>query len=105
MKRIEAIIKPFTVEALRTALASSGFGVQRVLQVEEFGRDSIQETVSGTEYSIDSDPRLLLLLFVEDSRVDEVIHIIQTNASTDNRGDGRIFVSPVDRMAAVTGSE
>ena len=105
MKRIEAFVKPFTVEPLRMALAEAGFGVQRMLQVEEFGRDSIQESISGTEYSIDSKPRLMLLLYVEDNRVDEVIHIIQTNASTDNPGDGRIMISTVDRVAAVTGSE
>ncbi|MCB1172716.1 MAG: P-II family nitrogen regulator [Leptospiraceae bacterium] len=105
MKRLEAYIKPFTVEALRQALAESGFGVQRLLQVEEFSQDPYQEVVSGTEYSIETRPRLLMIMYIEDSRVDEVIRIIQTNASTDHSGDGRIFISTVDRIATVAGSE
>lgn len=105
MKRIEAFVKPFTFESIRQALSNAGFGVQRILQVEEFGRESIQESFSGTEYSIESKPRLMLLMYVEDKRVDEVIHIIQTNARTDHPGDGRIMISTLDRVAAVTGSE
>lgn len=101
MKRIEAYIKPFRMEELRVKLADLNVGVIRTLPVQELNRPKYQEIYRGTEYEVDDEPRILVILLVDDSQEDQVVKTIQSVASTGNAGDGLILVMPVHRVAPV----
>ena len=106
MKKIEAYLKPFRVAEVRNALAEAGFGVLRVLKAEELRpSDTYTEVVQGMEYEIDVVPRALLVLLVDDDRVDDVVRLIQSCGKTDHDGDGRILISTIERSCSVDPAE
>jgi nitrogen regulatory protein P-II 2 len=105
-----AIIKPFKLEDVRTAL--SGVGVQglTVSEVKGYGRQKGQtEVYRGAEYAVNFVPKVKLEVAVDDALADRVIEAIRETANTGRIGDGKIFVIDIDHVVRIrtgeTGSE
>jgi nitrogen regulatory protein P-II 1 len=93
MKKIEAIIQPFMLDPVRDALHEIGVDGITVSEVRGHGRQKGHtEIYRGAEYKIDLIPKIKLELFVNGTRVEEVISIIAGTANTGKIGDGKIFV-------------
>jgi nitrogen regulatory protein P-II 1 len=107
MKRIEAIIKPFKLEDVKDALSEAGITGMTVSDVKGYGRQQgHSELYRGAEYIVDFLPKIKLDIVVEESKVDEVIELIVGAAKTGKIGDGKIFVSPIEKIIRIrTGEE
>jgi nitrogen regulatory protein PII len=107
MKLITAIIKPFKVDDVKDALKAIGIQGMTVGEVRGFGRQGGHtETYRGAEYKIDFVPKIQLELVVDDDAVDQAITAITTAAGTGKIGDGKIWVTAVDRLIRIrTGEE
>ncbi len=96
MKKIEASIKPFKMDELKSALMDAGIGDVRIFQLQEIGDRKHREFYRGAEYAVQFEPRIMFSMLVEDERVDRIVQIIQETAGTNNEGDGQILVIPVE---------
>ncbi|MFT4748158.1 MAG: nitrogen regulatory protein P-II 1 [Congregibacter sp.] len=107
MKKIEAIIKPYRLDNVREALNEAGIVGMTVTEVKGFGRQKGHaEMYRGAEYQIDFLPKLKLDIVVHEEQVDICIEIIVSTARTGNIGDGKIFVSNLERAVRIrTGEE
>ena len=107
MKLITAIIKPFKLDEVKEALKAAGVTGMTVSEVRGFGRQGgHSETYRGAEYKIDFVPKVRFEIVVEDGVVDSVIASIKAAASTGKIGDGKIWVTGVDRLVRIrTGEE
>jgi len=107
MKKIEAIIKPFKLDDVREALQEIGITGMTSTEVKGFGRQKGHtELYRGAEYVIDFLPKVKLDIVVAEEDVDRCIEVITEAARTGKIGDGKIFVSPVDRVVRIrTGEE
>lgn len=106
MKKIEAYLKPFRLQDLRTELSERPFEVLRVHQAEEIRPDAARrEIVQGVEYETDVTSRALVVLLVEDDEVDAAVQLIQRVARTDHQHDGRILITTVDQSFPVDPTE
>ena len=107
MKLITAIIKPFKLDDVKDALKAAGVAGITVGEVRGFGRQGGHtETYRGAEYKIDFVPKVQMTIVVDDSAVDTVVDTIVTAASTGKIGDGKIWVTDVDRLVRIrTGEE
>lgn len=107
MKRIEAIIKPFKLDDVREALGEIGISGMTVSEVKGFGRQKGHtELYRGAEYVVDFLPKVKLELVVNDDDVERCIEVITHSARTGKIGDGKIFVTPVERVIRIrTGEE
>jgi nitrogen regulatory protein PII len=106
MKKIDAIIKPFKLDEVREALAEVGIEGLTVTEVKGFGRQKGHtELYRGAEYVIDFLPKMKLEIVVSDKMVDIVIETIKNTAHTGKIGDGKIFVSPVEKAIRIRTSE
>jgi len=107
MKKIEAIIKPFKLEELKTALHDIGVQGMTVTEVKGFGRQKGHtEVYRGSEYTIDFVPKIKVEVVIDDSRVEDsmverVIATIIATTRTGKVGDGKIFVTPVDTAVRI----
>lgn len=107
MKLITAIVKPFKVDDVKDALKSAGVQGMTVSEVKGFGRQGGHtETYRGSEYAIDFVPKVRVELVVDDSQVDSVVDTIRTAAATGKIGDGKIWITQVERLIRIrTGEE
>ena len=107
MKLITAIVKPFKLDDVKDALKAAGVAGITVGEVRGFGRQGGHtETYRGAEYKIDFVPKVQMTIVVDDSAVDTVVDTIVTAASTGKIGDGKIWVTDVDRLVRIrTGEE
>jgi len=107
MKKIEAIIKPFKLEDVREALMEIGVTGLTATEVKGFGRQKGHtELYRGAEYVVDFIPKAKLEVVVDDDRVDVCVDAIIKAARTGKIGDGKIFITPVDRAIRIrTGEE
>ncbi len=107
MKKIEAIIKPFKLDDVREALADIDITGMTVSEVKGFGRQKGHtELYRGAEYMVDFLPKVKIELVVRTEDVDRCIEAIMNTAQTGKIGDGKIFVSPVERVIRIrTGEE
>ncbi len=107
MKKIEAIIKPYRLDDVREALDEAGIAGITVTEVKGFGRQKGHaEMYRGAEYQIDFVPKLKLDIAVHDDQVDRCVEIIVAAARTGKIGDGKIFVSSLERAVRIrTGEE
>lgn len=97
MKRIEAIIKPFRLDDVKTALQEAGLVGMTVTEVKGFGRQKGHtEIYRGSEYTVDFLPKLKVELVVPDPQVQAAVDAIIKAAKTGKIGDGKIFVSTVE---------
>jgi len=107
MKKIEAIIKPFKLDDVREALTEIGVSGMTATEVKGFGRQKGHtELYRGAEYVVDFMPKVKIELIVSDDQVESCLGAITEAARTGKIGDGKIFVSPVDRVVRIrTGEE
>ena len=107
MKLITAIVKPFKLDDVKDALTSAGVTGVTVTEVRGFGRQGGHtETYRGAEYKIDFVPKVELTVVVDDATVDAVVDAIAAAANTGKIGDGKIWVTSVDRLVRIrTGEE
>jgi nitrogen regulatory protein PII len=107
MQLITAIVKPFKIDDVKDALKAAGIQGITVSEVRGFGRQGGHtETYRGAEYKIDFVPKVRLEIVVDNSEVDRVIEAIKAAASTGKIGDGKIWVTNVERIIRIrTGEE
>jgi len=107
MKRIEAVIKPFKLEDVKDALAEAGITGMTVSDVKGYGRQQgHSELYRGAEYVVDFIPKIKLDLVVAGEDVDKTVEIIVNAAKTGKIGDGKIFVSSIEKIVRIrTGEE
>jgi nitrogen regulatory protein PII len=107
MKLVTAIIKPFKLDDVKDALKAAGITGITVEEVRGFGRQGGHtETYRGSEYKIDFVPKVSLGIVVADESVDSVVDTIVTSAATGKIGDGKIWVTDVERLVRIrTGEE
>ena len=107
MKKIEAVIKPFKLEDVKDALSQAGVTGMTVSDVKGYGRQQgHSELYRGAEYVVDFLPKIKLELIVADEDVDSTIAVIIEAAKTGKIGDGKIFVSPIEKIIRIrTGEE
>jgi nitrogen regulatory protein P-II 1 len=107
VKLITAIVKPFKIEDVRDALKAAGAQGLTVTEVRGFGRQGGHaENYRGSEYRIDFVPKIRIELVVEDDAVDGIVDTIQRSAATGKIGDGKIWVTEVERIIRIrTGEE
>jgi nitrogen regulatory protein PII len=107
MKLITAIVKPFKVDDVKDALKAIGVQGLTVSEARGFGRQGGHtETYRGAEYQIDFVPKVQLEVVADDASVDGIVDAIQSAAVTGKIGDGKIWVTSVDRLVRIrTGEE
>ena len=107
MKKIEAIIKPFKLDDVKEALVELGIAGMTVSEVKGYGRQQGHtELYRGAEYVIDFIPKIKLEIVVSADNVDSAIEAIVEGARTGKIGDGKIFVSDIEKTIRIrTGEE
>ena len=107
MKKIEAVIKPFKLEEVKEELAQAGVQGMTVCDVKGYGRQQgHSELYRGAEYVVDFLPKVKIDLIVNANDVNKVIDIISTSAKSGKIGDGKIFVSDIEKIIRIrTGEE
>ena len=106
MKKIEAIIRPFKLDEVKIALVNAGIVGMTVSEVRGFGRQKGQtERYRGSEYTVEFLQKLKVEIVVEDAQVDMVIDKIINASRTGEIGDGKIFISPVERVVRIRTGE
>lgn len=106
MKLITAIVKPFTLDDVKTSLEDAGVLGMTVSEIQGYGRQKGHtEVYRGAEYSVDFVPKVRIEVVVDDSIVDKVVDSIVRAARTGKIGDGKVWVSPVDTIVRVRTGE
>ncbi len=106
MKQITAMIKPFKLDDVREALSDIGIQGMTVTEVKGFGRQKGHtESYRGAEYAIDFLPKIKLEIVVSDESVDEVVQTILRTANSGKVGDGKIFISPIEKVIRIRTGE
>ena len=107
MKLITAIIKPFKLDDVKDALKGADITGITVSEVRGFGRQGGHtETYRGAEYKIDFVPKVSVSIVVDDGSVDSAIDAIKAGAATGKIGDGKIWVTDIERIVRIrTGEE
>ena len=106
MKLISAIIKPFKLDDVREALSEIGVNGITVTEVKGFGRQKGHtEMYRGAEYVVDFLPKIKIEIACRDEMVDSIIESIIKVANTGKIGDGKIFVSPLERVIRIRTGE
>jgi nitrogen regulatory protein P-II 2 len=106
MKMVVAIIKPFKLDDVRSALAEVGVQGITVTEVKGFGRQKGHtELYRGAEYVVDFLPKVKLELAVDDEQVDRVVEAIIETARTGKIGDGKIFVLDLGQAVRIRTGE
>jgi nitrogen regulatory protein P-II 1 len=107
LKKIEAVIKPFKLEDVKDALTEAGITGMTVSDVKGYGRQQgHSELYRGAEYVVDFLPKIKLELIVSEADVDSTIKLITDSAKTGKIGDGKIFVSAIEKIVRIrTGEE
>jgi len=106
MKLITAIIKPFKLDDVRDALGETGVTGMTVSEVKGFGRQKGHtELYRGAEYVVDFLPKLKLEIAVSDHDADRVVETIMETAASGRIGDGKIFVTSLERAVRIRTSE
>ena len=106
MKLITAIIKPFKLEDVKSALEGYGIQGMTVSEASGYGRQrGHTEVYRGAEYTVDLVPKVRLEVLVEDDDASSVVDVVVKAAQTGRIGDGKVWVVPVDAVARVRTGE
>lgn len=106
MKLITAVVKPFKVDDVKTALAGVGVTGMTVSEVRGFGRQGGHtETYRGTEYKLEFVPKIRIEVVVPDDRSSIVVDAIVQGAATGKIGDGKVWVTTVDEIVRIRTGE
>jgi nitrogen regulatory protein P-II 1 len=106
MKKVVAIIKPFKLDDVREALSAVGITGMTSTEVKGFGRQKGHtELYRGAEYVVDFLPKVKLEMVVQADQVEPCIEAIMTAARTGKIGDGKIFVTDVEKVVRIRTGE
>lgn len=106
MKLVTAIIKPFKLDEVRSALTDVGVEGMTVTEVKGYGRQKGHtEIYRGTEYAINFVPKIKLEMVVKSDDLQKAIDAIAAAAKTGQIGDGKVFVSPVEHSMRIRTGE
>jgi len=106
VKIVSAIIKPFKLDDVRSALSEIGVNGLTVYEVKGFGRQKGHtELYRGAEYVVDYIPKVKLEIAIDDDLVDQVIDTLVESARTGKIGDGKIFVTNLENVVRIRTSE
>ena len=106
MKLVTAIIKPFKLDDVKSALEAYGIQGMTVSEASGYGRQrGHTEVYRGAEYTVDLVPKVRLEVLVDDSDADSVVDVIVKAAQTGRIGDGKVWSVPVDTVARVRTGE
>jgi len=106
MKLITAIIKPFKLDEVRTALSELGIQGMTVTEVKGYGRQKGHtELYRGAEYTMDFLPKLRLDMAVSDALVEQAVEQLCSAAHTGKIGDGKIFITPLEQVIRIRTGE
>lgn len=106
MKKIEAIIKPFKLDELKEGLGELGITGMTISEVKGFGRQKGHtEIYRGAEYVVDFIPKIKMETVVDNDMVEVVIEKILSSVQTGSIGDGKIFVTPIDKICRIRTGE
>ena len=106
MKLITAIIKPFKLDDVRSALSEIGVSGMTVTEVKGFGRQrGHTELYRGAEYVVDFVPKTRVEVAVRSDLVDQAIEAILKSAKTGKVGDGKVFVTDIERVMRIRTGE
>ena len=106
MKIVSAVIKPFRLDDVRSALSDIGINGLTVYEVKGFGRQKGHtELYRGAEYVVDYIPKVKIEVAVDDELVDQVIDSIIESAKTGKIGDGKIFVTNLENVVRIRTGE
>ena len=106
MKLITAVVKPFKLDDVRTALSEVGVQGMTVTEVKGFGRQKGHtELYRGAEYVVDFLPKVKIELAVDDGLVEQAVEAITKAARTGKIGDGKIFITPMEEIIRIRTGE
>jgi len=106
MKKIEAVIRHFTLEPVKEGLMKLGVKGMTITEVRGFGRQKgHSEVYRGTEYTVDFVPKIRVEVVVPDAEVDSTVDEIVRSARTGQVGDGKIFVSDLVEVVRIRTGE
>jgi nitrogen regulatory protein P-II 1 len=106
MKKVEAIIRPHLLDAVRTALQEVDVHGMTISEVQGYGRQKGHtETYRGAEYQIEFVPKIKIEVVIPEEVEDFVVNAILRSAHTGKFGDGKIFVMPVDDVIRIRTEE
>jgi nitrogen regulatory protein P-II 1 len=106
MKKIEAVIRPHLLDAVKTALQETGVVGMTVTEVKGFGRQKGHtETYRGTEYQVDFLPKVKVEVVVAEGIVESVIDVVVKIARTGKFGDGKVFVTALTDVVRIRTGE
>jgi nitrogen regulatory protein P-II 1 len=106
VKLVTAVIKPFKLDDVRSALESFGVHGMTVSEASGYGRQKGHtEVYRGAEYTVDLVPKVRLEVLLDDSDVDDVVEVIVKTSQTGRIGDGKVWVTPIDAVVRVRTGE
>lgn len=106
MKLVNAVIKPFKLDDVKSALEAQGIHGLTVSEASGYGRQKGHtEVYRGAEYTVDLVPKVRVEVLVEDGEADAVVDAIIKSAQTGRIGDGKVWVVPVETVARVRTGE
>ena len=106
MKKVEAIVKPFKLDEVKSALSAVAVQGMTVTEVRGFGRQKgHKEVYRGAEYIVELVPKIKIEVVVPDQAVTRVVETIAKAAKTGKIGDGKIFVLPVEEAVRIRTGE
>lgn len=106
MKLITAVIKPFKLDDVKSALETFGINGMTVTEASGFGRQhGHTEVYRGAEYTVDLVPKVRVEILVDDDDADSAIDVVVKAAQTGKIGDGKVWSTPVDTVARVRTGE
>ena len=106
MKLITAVIKPFKLDEVKEALKGAGVNGMTVSEVQGFGRQAGHtEVYRGAEYTVELIPKIKVEVLADTTQVEDIIAAISAAARTDKIGDGKVWVTDLDRVERIRTGE
>ena len=106
MKKVEAVVRPHLLDAVKTALQDVGIVGMTVSEVKGFGRQKGHtETYRGSEYKVEFLPKIKIEVVLGDELVEQAVEAVLKTAKTGKFGDGKVFVSPLDEVVRIRTAE
>ncbi|HEU4676068.1 MAG: P-II family nitrogen regulator [Motilibacteraceae bacterium] len=106
MKLVTAVIKPFKLDDVKSALEAFGVSGLTVSEASGYGRQKGHtEVYRGAEYTVDLVPKVRIEVLVDDADADDVIEVLTKSAQTGRIGDGKVWSVPVDTVVRVRTGE
>ncbi len=106
MRLVTAVVKPFRLEEVKSALQEAGISGMTVSEAQGFGRQGGHtEVYRGAEYRIDFVPKIRIEVVVDDTEADRVVRLIVEAARTGRIGDGKVWTTPVEDLIRIRTGE